>query len=240
MRVIQQNLYLRELLRDLQRGQMAPAPFQRPYVWKRQDVLALLHSINKHYPIGGFLLWEPSADTRYQRGQQLGPFAVPGSEHPLLLLDGQNRLVSLAWAAFDPEQTPSVPIPASQAEVWRTGERLTLDLETGEYDFLTPEQSAQGLKFPAYAVVGVDNARVNALARTLWDTQWAPFEEARKNQALGMLDRCMDAIRDAQCVCTLLERASEDEAREAFLHICRVGVPMSEEDFLNAVQVRKD
>ena len=238
MRVTQHNTYLLDLVRDAQRGTMAPAQFQRPYVWRRQDVLALLHSINKGFPIGSFLLWQPSSDTQYHRGQQLGPFAVPQAEHPTLLLDGQNRMVSLAWAVFNPEEKPTVGIPDSQAQVWQSDKRLTLDLVTGDYSFMAPEQAREGLKIGAYAVLGANPSVTNPLVRALWDTQWDAFKEEAKNDALRMLDRCMDRMREAKCVCTLLENANETEALEAFLHICRVGVPMSEQDFLNAVRVR--
>ena len=48
--------FLRELLLAARRADLAPAPFPRPYWWRQQDVLALLHSINKGYPIGSFLM----------------------------------------------------------------------------------------------------------------------------------------------------------------------------------------
>lgn len=41
--------------------------------------------------------------------------------------------------------------------------------------------------------------------------------------------------REARTVETLIQNATAEEARHAFLRICRVGVPMSQEDFDRAV-----
>ena len=52
---------------------------------------------------------------------------------------------------------------------------------------------------------------------------------------LRHLAQCQNAFRNAQVVVTNLEQATVEEAKDAFLHICKVGVPMSAADFEAAV-----
>lgn len=68
---------------------------QRKYVWKREKVRALIDSVYKGYPSGSILLWETDKipETRDAAVER-------NTEHQLqmtlLLLDGQQRLTSLA------------------------------------------------------------------------------------------------------------------------------------------------
>ena len=42
-------------------GNIKIPPFQREFVWKQEQVIELLDSIIKDYPIGSILLWETKA-----------------------------------------------------------------------------------------------------------------------------------------------------------------------------------
>ena len=64
--------------------------FQRGYVWKRPDVIKLMRSLYKGYPVGSLLIWETQATQVDVRGDE--PIA-PGTHK--LLLDGQQRVTSL-------------------------------------------------------------------------------------------------------------------------------------------------
>ena len=68
---------------------------QRKYVWKREKVRALIDSIYKGYPSGSILLWETD-----QLPEIRNAAVEKNIEHSLgttlLLLDGQQRLTSLA------------------------------------------------------------------------------------------------------------------------------------------------
>lgn len=68
---------------------------QRKYVWKREKVRALIDSIYKGYPSGSILLWETDKipETREAAVEKNGEHQLGMT---LLLLDGQQRLTSLA------------------------------------------------------------------------------------------------------------------------------------------------
>lgn len=69
---------------------MALPQFQRGYVWNRDQVRSLMHSLYRGFPIGGLRAWVTSSETADARGDQSLP---PGSVK--LLLDGQQRMSTL-------------------------------------------------------------------------------------------------------------------------------------------------
>ena len=50
---------LTKLLDDLRQGIIQVPPFQRNFVWERDDIKDLFDSIRNNYPIGSILLWKP-------------------------------------------------------------------------------------------------------------------------------------------------------------------------------------
>ncbi|MDE2803452.1 MAG: DUF262 domain-containing protein, partial [Chloroflexota bacterium] len=46
--------HLRELLKDAHEGRLRLPDFQRSYVWGDEDILNLIASVAKGYPIGAF------------------------------------------------------------------------------------------------------------------------------------------------------------------------------------------
>lgn len=71
-------------------GDMALPEFQRGYVWNREQVRGLMHSLYRAYPVGSLLTWVTRTDVAATRGG--GP-ASDGSVK--LLLDGQQRMTTL-------------------------------------------------------------------------------------------------------------------------------------------------
>jgi len=81
---------VRTILDQIDLGTMALPEFQRGYVWNRDQVRGLMHSLYRKHPVGGLLVWVTKTETADSRGD--GPLA-PGSVK--LLLDGQQRITSL-------------------------------------------------------------------------------------------------------------------------------------------------
>ncbi len=106
-------------------GEIRLPKFQRDFVWSRQQVLALLDSIVKIYPIGSFLLWkrDGSADLASDQtiaGLQIG-VAEDGDEIAYLL-DGCQRLSTICGALYwQPAGDPD--------SFWN----LVYDLEAGQF-----------------------------------------------------------------------------------------------------------
>ncbi|GIK19343.1 MAG: DUF262 domain-containing protein [Leptolyngbya sp. PLA2] len=83
-----------ELVAKIERGELRLPEMQRRYVWQSTRVRDLLDSLYRGYPSGAILLWETDEAVPLQE------FAVEQQRNPyqsaLLLLDGQQRLTSLA------------------------------------------------------------------------------------------------------------------------------------------------
>lgn len=78
------------ILDHIDSGSMALPEFQRGYVWNRDQVRRLMHSLYKRHPVGSLLVWETKTESTKARGD--GKLA---SGTVKLLLDGQQRITSL-------------------------------------------------------------------------------------------------------------------------------------------------
>lgn len=236
MKVQQGSVFFNNLLRDVKAGNLAPASFQRPYVWQKSDVLAFIESILRGYPVGAFLFWSPygKADLSKVSRTRLGPVLASGSENrAALLLDGQNRLATLAWLCFDYAEPLPSDLSDTEAATWASSERLVIDLEAQALRYVPVAEASAGLRLPTAALL--DSQLALPLIRKKWSTDWADYSDDAKDDALRWFDECSYAFREAQVTYADIQGATVDEARDAFLHICRVGVPMSPADFEAAV-----
>jgi len=78
--------------------------FQRDFRWSWEDVRKLMDSIIRGYPIGSLLLWtRPAPAQTLHLGDLI--VAAPATENALWVVDGQQRLTSLA-NVLSPETVP--------------------------------------------------------------------------------------------------------------------------------------
>jgi hypothetical protein len=81
---------LATIIDQIDLGSMALPEFQRGYVWNREQVRGLMHSLYRKHPVGSLLVWVTKTENANARGDgQLSPGFVK------LLLDGQQRITSL-------------------------------------------------------------------------------------------------------------------------------------------------
>lgn len=236
MRVRQHITDLRQLLAFTRAGRLVPAGFQRDYVWSQAQVIELMESIAQRLPIGSFLTWTPhdSVTRSAVSRNRLGPVVIPrDAGNTSLLLDGQNRLASVLWLYHDHDQTLPEGLSVSERDIWATDTRLVVDLLARDFRFVPVDESESGMRLPARAVV--DRLYASPLVRRRWDNHWGDIPEAAREDSLHWFDRVQDAFGDTQVVAVDMEDATVEEARSAFLRICRAGVPMSQVDFDAAV-----
>lgn len=96
--------------------------FQRNFVWNRKQMLDLLDSIARNYPIGSMLLWQSRQELANERSIADLEVAATKPDYPVnYLLDGQQRLSTICgalhWA------------PGSANSVWN----LAYDLKTERF-----------------------------------------------------------------------------------------------------------
>ena len=89
-------------------GDIVLPEFQRPFVWKRKQILELLDSIYRNYPIGSALLWESRQELKSKRAIADLEVGARSVNYPVnYLLDGQQRLSTICgvlhWAPGNPK-----------------------------------------------------------------------------------------------------------------------------------------
>ena len=88
------------IYQDADQGKFAIPDFQRVWTWNRGQIEELWESIFRGYYIGSLLIWDG-------RGKDLGSNPVQGaaklSEHPDMILDGQQRTNAIYYALKAPE-----------------------------------------------------------------------------------------------------------------------------------------
>ncbi|MCA9641815.1 MAG: DUF262 domain-containing protein, partial [Myxococcales bacterium] len=92
--LVAETMSIPELVGLVTAGRVRIPVYQRGLVWKASDVLKLLDSVYRGYPIGSLLLHQrPGPAKRFE----LGPLVIHAREeqHALDVVDGQQRLVSL-------------------------------------------------------------------------------------------------------------------------------------------------
>jgi hypothetical protein len=85
-----------ELIHDINNGDIKIPDFQRPFVWKQDQIIELLDSIYRGFPIGTLLFW--NSHEKLQSSRNLGGFKLPDTrpQYPVnYVLDGQQRLTAL-------------------------------------------------------------------------------------------------------------------------------------------------
>lgn len=93
------------LKRDFSSGVLKLPPFQRRFVWTQEQIIELLDSIYKGYPIGCIITWRARVDLPARR--DIGGFLLPHQpqQFPVdYILDGQQRLTAL-YAVFCSDRT---------------------------------------------------------------------------------------------------------------------------------------
>ena len=93
---------------DVLDGAIKLPKFQRDFVWTRQQVLDLLDSIARGYPIGSFLLWKSTVNLASET--TIAGLAVEtryDSDESAYLLDGCQRLSTICGALhWEPNEDP--------------------------------------------------------------------------------------------------------------------------------------
>ena len=91
-------LKIDKLISRIDEGEIKIPAFQRGYVWKQNQIIELLESVAKQFPIGSLLLWEASEREKLRSTRNIAGYSIPdrGDNWPVnYVLDGQQRLSSL-------------------------------------------------------------------------------------------------------------------------------------------------
>ncbi len=123
-------VFFYELIREVLVGNVRIPKFQRPFVWRPDQMLDLLTSIRLQYPIGSLLLWD--TDLPITSSESIGLIQVGACKPGVTsyVLDGQQRLSTLVCALQMPEiaKEGNVVIPdLNRWCIWFNAESKTFE-----------------------------------------------------------------------------------------------------------------
>jgi hypothetical protein len=138
-------VFIFDLVRQLVEGRIRIPRFQRPFVWRRQQMLDLLDSINNQYPIGSLLTWE--SETNIRSLDYIGPveFAPQTADSSAsYLLDGHQRLSTIAGALVATSDRTRIPTDDDDPSLWN----IYFNAKDGGFEHLEIGQSPAPYQFP--------------------------------------------------------------------------------------------
>lgn len=90
-----------DLARRILTGDILLPKFQRDFVWEKHQILKLLDSVYKNYPIGSVLLWQSRLELRSENKIADLEINLPKPDYPVnYLLDGQQRLSTICGSMY--------------------------------------------------------------------------------------------------------------------------------------------
>ena len=199
--------------------------FQRAFVWKQQDMYALLDSVFKGFPIGSILVWETEEDI--ESTTYVGPIEVGARPSGLVgyLLDGQQRISTLIGTLRLPDGSTST---MDQID-WR----VYFDLENTEF-VRAPREGVTAQHFPMASLL--DTAGFLTAARHIIEV----VNDSQQVRCwLNEADRLANAFRDYQLPLIRIREADLDSAVTVFARLNRTGRKMSADEMVSALTYRR-
>lgn len=201
---------VRELIHKVQAGQLRVPRFQRPLRWQQSDVVELLDSIWRGYPVGSLLLWKRRADAERIRvgGASL---EVPAVTDAWWVVDGQQRTTALA---------------ASLLELDHAGDaRWVVRFDPEEQRFIAgqPPEERQGLDVPV-AVLG-DLRRLGRWLR----------KGRLSEEATSRAEEAQQRLLDYAIPVYVVETDEEQALRAVFARLNSAGARMRTEEVFQAL-----
>ena len=203
---------LEELARLVKSGDIKLPRFQRPFVWKRTDMLKLLDSIYKGYPIGSLLIWDSSHRLKSERDIAGLKVDDDATIYPTsYLLDGQQRLTTLCGALYWNGKEPN--------SIWG----IHFDLE--EEEFIYPKDTNSVTIFPLNRLLNTSD-----FIRQCMKLEHLPNSETLTNRAESLLR----AVKDYQLAVVKIGDMSIEEVAPIFERINSTGRKLTIVDLMMA------
>lgn len=209
-------IYLNSLFRRLRQGDIRVPAFQRGYVWTPAQVLELLESVYRGFPIGSLLLWRvDEKQLQVDHGSEL-PLPSPEESYPLsYVLDGLQRLTTL-YGAFHRSQD----------------RRFAVGFDLREQRFLLLDDDPLP---PA----GID---LNVLfdARELLEAQQSLLAQPDSSELLDRSVELHSVFQEYMLPVVTIEGRTVSEVVEIFERVNSTGTQLGKVDFMRAITWSED
>ena len=218
-------VFMEELLDEINKGKLRVPKFQRPFFWKPSDMLSLLDSIYKGYPVGSLLLWE-SASTLLSL-DEVGPIHVPPSPTTSVtyILDGHQRLATLFGSLMLPIDYPKGP---KQGD-WRWW--IWFDLKRKIFTHV-PKANPEPWFLPLRAILRtMDFLNVAKELQQRCPDDAAPLIDEAENVA--------QQVKSFKVAITRIKGGGLSQAVEIFSRLNTRGLPMTPDQMVSALTYKE-
>ena len=214
------------LLKDISEGNICVPPFQREYVWDRDDVKDLFDSIGRNFPIGSILIWKPAAKMGWQNIHEVGSFTLKQKdEQEWYILDGFQRLSSLFGCLTNPDKCG---LERNEA-AYNSHFNLFYDLKSEEFLYLRNATSHQPYQVPLYVLMSTSDFR--QYSRMYMES--VPQDQI--DTYLNRADALTNRLKDYRIACIEIKNANIEEAVEIFSRLNSKGMDISYDWTVNAL-----
>lgn len=209
---------IQKLAERITDGDILLPKFQRDFVWTGAQVLELLDSISRGYPIGSILLWLSKETLRSEKSIADLPIADRSEEYPVnYLLDGQQRLSAICGALY------WEPTADNKDSIWN----VVYDLRRRVFlhHRLSDEPPLHQIRLNM-----IPNASKFFQRQAALDTLGAPDVEELKDEA----KRLFNTFVDYSIAAVTLEHMSIDDVAPIFERINSTGTKLTIVDLMRA------
>ena len=212
-----ESLTIREIIDQVNQGQIRIPAFQRGFVWEPERVAQFVDSIYKGYPFGALLFWRANEQLEFEK--QLGPFSLsdPKEDYPIdYVLDGQQRVTSV-YATFQTKQE------MGSVDDWKEiyfDYSLPDDVQEPQFFALPPEEVDSSRHFPV---------------RHLFDT--VAYRRATRDledDLATRIDGMQARFKEARLPVQMFRTENNGTVAVIFERINRQGVPLDTLQLLSA------
>ncbi|MEM1057277.1 MAG: DUF262 domain-containing protein [Bacteroidota bacterium] len=209
------TLTVQDLVKQVLSGRVRVPTFQRGLKWKADDVRKLYDSIYQGYPVGSFLLQKAPAEADTFT---LGPLTVEADAVPeaLWVVDGQQRIVSLAVGLARPRPIPLTP-----------DDEYVVYFDPRSREFVTPPRSG------GVPLVWVPVAELrDGSSLTEWVFKWPHGKDEELRRAVF---EAGDQIRQYRIPLYTVGTNDHESLRAIFLRVNNSGRPLEWQDVYEAM-----
>ncbi len=196
--VVTEVIFLGKLVERIAAGNIRVPRFQRAFVWKQADLLALLDSILRGFPIGSILVWD--TEENIESTDRMGPVKIDPPPGGVVgyLIDGQQRVSTLVGTL---RLTDDMDDTVDNVD-WR----VYCNLDTQEFH-RSPAEGPGPEHFPVQSLLNTAGF-FDACRRIQSEVN----DPAKSQRWLDEADRLANAFRDYQLPLIRIREADLDSA----------------------------
>ena len=223
--VVTEVMFLGKLVERIETGRIRVPRFQRAFVWKQTDLLALLDSILRGFPIGSILVWD--TEENIESTDRIGPVRIDTPPEGVVgyLIDGQQRVSTLVGTLRLTDDMDRI--------VDNVDWRVYFNLDTQEF-LRTPSEGTGPQHFPVRSLL--NTAGFFEACRRIESEIPDPHNSQRW---LDEADRLANVFRDYQVPLIRIRDADLDSAVTVFARLNRTGRKMNADEMVSALTYQR-